>query len=127
LQQARLIWTHDPYHAHAISGALALAHFIARWFILLTTGRVWLPSEPLLLKIALVSVHVLAPVLSLVLPVHARRNMGSLMIWPEFRMHSLVFATRHVLATIVALTLPLPSWRPLSSRARTRPWLRRAS
>eukprot|EP00545_Synedropsis_sp_CCMP1620_P008200 CAMPEP_0119016730 /NCGR_PEP_ID=MMETSP1176-20130426/14257_1 /TAXON_ID=265551 /ORGANISM="Synedropsis recta cf, Strain CCMP1620" /LENGTH=217 /DNA_ID=CAMNT_0006970253 /DNA_START=170 /DNA_END=820 /DNA_ORIENTATION=- len=37
---------------------------------------------------------------SLHLPLPTKRNFNNPMIWPEFRLHSLAFASRHVLATV---------------------------
>lgn len=103
---AYLLTKHDPYHVHSISGGLTLLHFIVRWFLLLTSGSAWHPSEGTLFKIATVSIHAITPTASLVLPIPTRRNIIEPMIWPEFRLHSLVFSLRHTLSTIVAFVLP---------------------
>jgi len=54
----------------------------------------------LFLDIALVLVHAALPLVSLILPLPAKRNFSSPMIWPEFRLHSVAFASRHVAGTV---------------------------
>ena len=38
------------------------------------------------------------------LPIPVKRNFSSPMIWPEFRLHSIVFGLRHVIATLIEVT-----------------------
>lgn len=100
---ARLLTNHDPQHLHALMGALALAHFAWRWLLLLIRGCAWLDREPLWWRIAGVALHVALPLASLRLPLPAKRNYAKPMIWPEARLHSLLFASRHAIACAAAL------------------------
>jgi hypothetical protein len=93
---ARLLTSHDPYHIHAILGLLALCHFIwriARWHI---SGIAFTDTW----EVLGVTIHGWLPLASLFLHVPKNRNEKSPMIWPEFRMHSIIFAWRHVLGAI---------------------------
>ncbi|KAG8458691.1 hypothetical protein KFE25_012889 [Diacronema lutheri] len=105
---ARLITSHDKLHAHAISGALCLAQLLVRWLLLFMTGSAFAAAESAIFSVAALAVHALAPLLSLSIGVPAKRNMSSPMVWPEFRMHSLIFSTRHVASCTAALLLPSP-------------------
>ncbi|KAJ1473981.1 hypothetical protein T484DRAFT_1834098 [Baffinella frigidus] len=84
-------------------GGLALLHFMYRWALLLATGNAFSPGEPLGLSVASVALHMALPAVSLLLPLPAKRNFAAPMIWPEFRLHSLLFSSRHALACIAAL------------------------
>jgi hypothetical protein len=97
---AKLFTHHDPFHLHALLGGLALLHFLVRWALLLIQGTSWPEQEPLFSKISCTALHFVLPMVSLLLPVPEKRNFSAPMIWPEFRLHSLLFATRHVIATI---------------------------
>jgi len=57
----------------------------------------------------LISCHGLLSWSSLLLPLPSTRNFSSPMIWPEFRMHSIVFASRHVLCSVLTLN----EWWPV--------------
>lgn len=110
---ARLLTNHDPGHIHALLGSMVLLHFFYRTLLVILYGDAFpvghyyvysydnsntksVPWE----DIALVLLHALLPLASLVLPLPVTRNFNSPMIWPEGRLHSLVFGSRHVIATI---------------------------
>lgn len=105
---AKLFSHHDKFRVHGSSGFLCLIQLLLRWLLLLATGTGFLRAGSVSASIALLSVHVLAPLLSLQLVVPTRRNMVAPMIWPEFRMHSLIFSTRHAVSCALALALPRP-------------------
>ena len=104
---AHLITHHDPFHVHKILGVLALLHFLYRLFNVLTTGyafTAWETQEggrwaPLLA----IALHGLLSWSSLLLPLTKKRILTAPMIWPEFRLHSIAFASRHVLGTAACL------------------------
>ena len=111
---ARLLTDHDPGHIHALLGSIALLHFLYRTLLVFTFGDAFpAPAADdahstrrrLWLDMFLVLVHSLLPMASLLLPLPEKRNFKSPMIWPEFRLHSLVFASRHVLATLFWLVV----------------------
>ena len=105
---AKLLTDHDPGHLHAILGLIALLHFLGRILNAFLLGDAFPYSgtrSGLCADMLLVSVHILLPAASLLLPLPVKRNFSSPMIWPEFRLHSLTFASRHVVATLFWLVV----------------------
>jgi hypothetical protein len=100
---AYLITHHDPYHVHKIVGLLCLLHFVYRFFMIVLHGTAFPDSESCRSQAACVLVHAVLSWSALLLPLPEKRNFNSPMIWPEFRLHSITFATRHVVATAVTL------------------------
>eukprot|EP00040_Diaphanoeca_grandis_P040428 m.261805 g.261805 ORF g.261805 m.261805 type:complete len:318 (-) comp43197_c0_seq1:277-1230(-) len=100
---ANLITSHDPYHVHKILGLLALLNYLFRFYNIFTLGTAFPDFESK--TRATVSVLLLGALSwsSLLLPLPIKRNFASPMIWPEFRLHSITFASRHVIGTLVAL------------------------
>ncbi len=100
---AHLITHHDPFHIHKILGVLVLLHYIYRFYLLFETGTAFPAAESSSLAIGGVVLHGLLSWSSLLLPLPTRRNFAKPMIWPEFRLHSILFASRHVLSAILSL------------------------
>lgn len=100
---ANLITHHDPFHIHKILGVAALLHFVFRLWMVATTGVAFLEGEGLATSVGCVLVHGALSWSSLLLPLTMRRIFTKPMIWPEFRLHSILFASRHVLGTVVTL------------------------
>ena len=100
---AKLITNHDPYHIHKILGVLVLIHFLYRFTLLIASGTAF-PSdeEPMKASFSIV-LHGALSWSSLLLPLPNRRNFNSPMIWPEFRLHSILFASRHVVCSIISV------------------------
>ncbi|CAB9527643.1 expressed unknown protein [Seminavis robusta] len=100
---ARLFTSHDKYHVHKVLGFLVLLSYLYRLFCLLRFGTAFPDFETVWFASSSVAIHGLLSWSSLLLPLPATRNFSSPMIWPEFRLHSITFATRHVLVTILTL------------------------
>jgi hypothetical protein len=100
---AHLATRHDPYHVHKILGVLCLLHFAYRFGKVFVAGAAFGPEEPVWLQLACVAAHAALSWTSLLLPLPQTRNYASPMIWPEFRLHSIAFATRHAAATAISL------------------------
>jgi len=107
---AKLFTHHDRFHIHAAFGALALLHFLWRFIQLLRFGTSFPDHEPRWFQTAGVLIHFILPLLSFQFSLPQKRNMKKPMIWPEGRLHSLIFATRHVVATLCALWGILPNF-----------------
>jgi hypothetical protein len=97
---AHLISSHDPYHIHKCLGLLVLLHILYRLWLGVVTGQFFPATEPRWFSAASIGVHGVLSLSSLLLPLPARRNFKSPMIWPEFRMHSITFALRHVVLAV---------------------------
>jgi hypothetical protein len=100
---AKLITHHDKFHIHKILGLLVLLHYLYRFGLLFRHGTAFPSSESPLVASLGVLLHGLLSWSSLLLPLPSKRNFNAPMIWPEFRLHSITFATRHVVATICTL------------------------
>lgn len=104
---APLVTSHDAWHVHKILGVAALAHFAYRAWSTSVTGCAFSDAEPVELHVCGVVVHLLLALSSLMFTLPQKRNYTAPMIWPEFRLHSIVFATRHTIATVANL---LDAW-----------------
>jgi hypothetical protein len=100
---APLVGRHDPFHLHKTLGALCVAHFLWRAYCLLSRGEMFPASEPLWLALLGLSLHLALSGSAFLLPLPRTRVESLPVIWPEFRAHSAIFATRHVLATSMSL------------------------
>ena len=74
-----------------------------RVLLLLTQGTAFPVTEPKWQASAGVTLHGLLSWSSIVLPLPTKRNWASPMIWPEFRFHSITFATRHVIVCLLII------------------------
>ena len=99
----KLVTDHDPYHFHKTLGLFSMLHFVYRIVLLLRWGDAFPSWEPLPYAVYGVFMHGLLSWSSLLLPLPAKRNFSSPMIWPEFRLHSILFASRHVVGTLLTL------------------------
>jgi hypothetical protein len=110
------LFTHeDPFHLHKTFGLLSLIHFAYRlaqlaWTLMdITLGRrptsaaadamgfgVGRAELPLLL-----AMHAMLSLLSFVFRIPARRIRTGARIWPEFRLHSIMFAFRSMLCMLL--------------------------
>lgn len=106
---AKLITNHDPFHIHKILGLLVLIHYIYRFFLLFSSNTAFPENEDPFVASVGVFLHGLLSWSSLLLPLPAKRNFSSPMIWPEFRFHSINFASRHVICTIMTLNKLWPT------------------
>lgn len=106
---AKLITNHDPFHIHKILGLFVLTNYIYRYFLLLKYGSAFPQDESPLRASMCVFAHGLLSWSSLLLPLPEKRNFRSPMIWKEFRLHSIIFATRHVICTLLTLNDLWPS------------------
>lgn len=99
----KLVTKHDPFHVHKLLGGAVLLHFAARITLLVCTGNAFPPSEPKKVATMCIMLHAVLSWSSLVFSVPRSRHAGAPMIWPEFRWHSIIFASRHALCSIVSL------------------------
>jgi hypothetical protein len=107
---AHLITDHDPYHIHKVLGLLVLLHYLHRYYVIFAYGTAFPAwsisssgSAPPLLDAFAILLHGALSWSSLLLPLPQRRNFDRPMIWPEFRFHSILFASRHVVCTMLSL------------------------
>lgn len=106
---AFLFTHHDPYHVHAFLGLLVLLTFLTRIINVFIFGTAFPESESKFWACCGILSHGALPLSALLLPIPSKRNFSSPMIWPEFRLHSIVFGMRHVIATLMEVTDSWPN------------------
>jgi len=100
----KLLTKEDPMHVHKTFGLLALFHFIYRFFLLLSYGTMHLNTP---LAIGMMAVHGALSVSSLVFHIPQKRHATLPMIYPEFRLHSILFGLRSVVCCFVEYYCPV--------------------
>ena len=106
---ANLFTSHDPYNLHKVLGFACLLNFILRSYYIITFGTAFPTHEPIFQAVTLVTLHGVLSLSSLALPLPSKRNFTSPMIWPEFRLHSIIFGLRQVIATLFSILEWWPS------------------
>lgn len=115
---AKLFTSHDRFNIHKGLGVVVLLHFLFRLLQVLYGLLKFDPLEDAWTGSSrfIILVHLALSWSSLLIPIPEVRNFTQPMIWPEFRAHSITFATRHVLGVLLALfvfpprSAPPPPW-----------------
>jgi len=97
LPVARLL--NDPaeknhLHVHKICGLTCLVHFCYRFSF---GARVDMGFTPSAATLVLLTVHLLLSCSSMIFKLPLARINHGIRIWPEFRLHSIIFASRYIL------------------------------
>jgi hypothetical protein len=79
-------------HVHKIIGITALGHYFYRTYLLFTTGSMQFDSSKFTLCCILL--HMVLSVSSFIFKIPNNRINSAPMIYPEFRLHSIIFAYR---------------------------------
>ena len=104
---------HDVGHLHALCGLYVLCHALLRLAWWVETGRC--SFGPDLTTLLCLLPHVGLSLTGMVFfPLPAKRNVASPLLWPEGRLHSVIFAARSYLACLLI-------W--LSLRTQSAAWL----
>jgi hypothetical protein len=83
----------DPTHFHKTLGFVCLFNFIYRFYLLFVNGAMDLNNSG---GAGMVLVHGLLSCSSMIFHIPSQRNRAAPMIYPEFRLHSIIFAMRSV-------------------------------
>jgi len=89
------LFTHEEssfFHLHKIVGCLSLGHFIIRFGQMFMTPHIDFKSN--YITLGFIGVHMLLSASSLIFKIPNKRSLHLPMIWPEFRIHSIIFAYR---------------------------------
>ena len=89
----KLVTKEDSTHAHKLLGGICLAHYIYRYYLLFTTGTMSLRTPT---AYYMIGIHGLLSCSSMIFHIPKQRIKGGPMIYPEYRLHSIVFALRSV-------------------------------
>ena len=88
----------DEYHIHKLLGSFCLLNFIYRFYCLFSQGTMFLNTPNGLYSVI---IHGILSISSLQFHISNIRNTSKPMIYPEFRMHSILFGLRSVIITIM--------------------------
>jgi hypothetical protein len=94
----KLVTKEDPTHFHKLLGLFSLANYIYRYYLLLCYGSMFLHTP---IDLALVGMHGLLSVSSLIFHIPKKRHASLPMIYPEFRLHSIAFGLRSVVCCFI--------------------------
>ena len=119
----RLVTDHDRYHIHKLLGILCLVSFLTRFycqgfdtdmgFSTTTTdnennAKTAVTTTRYTSTICTIVLHWLLSFSSLLFPLPIKRMVGAWRIWPEYRLHSIIFASRNL--CIMATLLGFDYW-----------------
>lgn len=105
----KLVTNEDPFHIHKTLGSLTWVHFIYRFYQCLCLPNYTFgfdPSNPW--THAWIFLHMALSGTSLLFHIPNNRVKMAPMIWPEFRLHSILFAYRSLI--VLWCQWYLPSW-----------------
>ena len=96
----KLITSEDPFHIHKTLGSLSAIHFIYRFYL-----ACFAPDHDMGLAspaaVPWVMIHAALSMTSLFFHIPQNRVKGAPMIWPEFRLHSILFAMRSIVVILL--------------------------
>lgn len=95
----KLVTKEDPDHIHKTLGFVSLGNFVYRYVALVVYGSMYLNN---VFSMTLLGVHALLSLTSLRFHISSFRNPSQPMIYPEFRMHSILFAIRSIVCCYMA-------------------------
>ena len=90
----KLVTKEDPYHFHKTLGIITFFNFIYQFYHIFFYGNMTLNSSN---GLYLLGLHALLPISSLIFHIPAIRNTKAPMIYPEFRLHSIIFGLRAII------------------------------
>lgn len=94
----KLITKEDKFHIHKFLGIFSLTNYIYRYYLLLFYGSFYLNTKT---DLCIVAVHGLLSLSSLIFHIPQKRHASLPMIYPEFRLHSIVFAMRSIFCCFI--------------------------
>lgn len=88
----KLFTYEDRYNVHKLLGVVCLTHFVVRFYNLFVYGDMLFLDS--IVDYLLLFCHFLLSISSLLFAIPSNRVKSMIVIWPEFRAHSILFATR---------------------------------
>lgn len=88
------------YHVHRYMGVLVLLNYIYRTTLRYTTGKPFGDDEASWEVLFVIVLHSALSLSSLLFHIPQKRNTANPMIWPEFRLHSILFGCRSFIAML---------------------------
>ena len=96
----KLVTKEDPSHIHKFLGTICLINYGYRYYLLVKYGSMDLDNH---FAAILVLFHATLSCTSIVFHIPAKRNKGAPMIYPEYRLHSILFVLRSVVCYFLTL------------------------
>jgi hypothetical protein len=90
----KLVTHEDVFNVHKTLGVVCLSHFLVRMACLCIYGNMLFTRE--WTDVLLLLFHLFLSLSSLIFVIPKNRNKAFIVIWPEFRMHSILFASRSI-------------------------------
>jgi hypothetical protein len=94
----KLVTKEDNYYVHKLLGLFCLVNFTYRYISLFFFGTMKLKYD---YDIICISLHGLLSISSLIFHISQQRHKSLPIIYPEFRLHSIIFAMRSIFCTIL--------------------------
>ena len=94
----KLVTKEDPIHLHKILGLGSLINFIYRYYLLICHGSMFLDTPT---DLALIGMHGLLSISSLIFHIPSRRHKSLPLIYPEIRLHSICFGLRSIICCFI--------------------------
>jgi hypothetical protein len=94
----KLVTKEDPIHVHKILGTCSLLNFIYRYYLLICHGSMFLDTPT---DLALIGIHGLLSISSLIFHIPSRRHKSLPLIYPEIRLHSICFGLRSIICCFI--------------------------
>ena len=94
----KLITKEDSLYIHKLLGVFSIVNYIYRYYLLLFYGSMFLNTS---FDIAIVAMHGCLSISSLIFHIPKKRHATLPMIYPEFRLHSIVFGIRSVICCFI--------------------------
>eukprot|EP01041_Mallomonas_annulata_P004732 gene4732-9400_t len=88
----KLVTKEDFFHLHKLIGIASMIHYIYRFYLVLTTRSMNFDNS--LWTLGAILLHSTLSVSSLIFKIPEKRIRSGPMIYPEFRLHSIIFALR---------------------------------
>ena len=86
-------------HVHKFIGIAALAHYAYRAYLLMTTGSMQFDAG--IFTLSCILLHMVLSVSSFIFKIPNNRINSAPMIYPEFRLHSIIFAYRSLIVMLL--------------------------
>lgn len=99
----KLVTHEDVFHVHKMLGVLCLSHFVVRIACLCLYGDMLFTRE--WTDVLLLFCHLLLSFSSLMFAIPKNRNKSYIVIWPEFRLHSILFASRSLFCILLEMMM----------------------
>ena len=97
----KLVTQEDAFHFHKLVGVFVLVHYIYRFVSLLLTGSMGFEKHSKEKLLFFFFMHLVLSWSSFIFHLPPRRNADKPMIWPELRLHNIIFATRSILDAVI--------------------------